>query len=412
MKKIPFIALFAASSMLVFSCNKDETVEPEIEFVDEFSELTPEENKAKLEDNGIELIREMEGLKDVSAIETAVNLANLLSYLGDSEASAGGRMMHSFRSLQEGTGSPKEIFSTMRLAADVPSGDPQSIQEFFDTYAGTYNWVAASEEWSYTEGGKDVIFKFPATESGSTNNAVFSMRDYQGTTISNPIEESYSGDLPTRLVMDMTVDGSKVMDYRFAATYNSAGEPASLDISLTLAPYTFTIQQAYTAEAANIDYSLKKDAKLLMAFGANTKGNNFDADNLSHGEPQEIVEEVSAYFQLMNIKIAGTVDVKNLTDGLAQIDYENDAEAVQKEVDLYNQHYKLQVYYADSKLKIADTEFYYYTGVSEWSGEEYEAVELRLVFADDSKSDLETYFNTGFDGFIEELNAFFDNLGA
>lgn len=411
MKKTPLIALFAACSILVFSCNKDEAVKPENEASDKFSELSVEENKAKMEENGLDMIREMEELKSVSAIETSLNLARLLTYFGEGDASTGGRMINSLRDMQAGSGSVKEVFSAMRMQGEFPTEEPQSIQDFFDIYAGTYTWAAAKEEWSYTEGGSDVTFKFPSKESGSANNAVFRMGNYQGTNKANPIDESYSGDLPTSLKMDMSVDGNKVMDYSFAATYNDAGEPSSLDVTLALGPFTFAIQQSYNAQAANVTYSLKNEEKLLMAFGADTKGNNFDSENLDNvDDPSKVVEEISAYFQLMNIKVAGMVDAKNLMAGLNQIDFENDQEATSKALDIYTEHYKLQVYYADSKLKIADTEFYSYTTTDPWSGEEYEEIDIRLVFADGSKSDLENYFETGFDGLAGELQAFFESL--
>lgn len=413
MRNFRFVGFSLLASLLVFSCSKDEVGPYEIP--EEFSKLTVEQNKENLEASGIELIHDMEDLKNAQAIDASANLVNLMGYIdnGNMRKSAGPRILSTLKGMQEGKATTRDVFSSLRLKDPVPTGDPASIQEFFDIYAGTYSWVAASQEWNYTSGGSRVIFEFPSVEGSSSNDAVLNMHDYQGVNIANPADDAYTGDLPTKLVIDMTVSGSKIMEYNFSASYNEAGEPKSLETSLTLTPFTFAVKLDNATTEAGFAYSLKKEKKVLIALSASVKG-DFSTANMETNDAEDVVDEALANFQLLNIKVVGTLDVKNLSAEFDKITATGD-ERVEKEVELLNKYYQLAVFYADKQEKIADTEFYTTTDIDyvyNYNTGQYEETEvltsdIRLVFKDGSKSDFETYFGSGFEDFIEELNSFF-----
>jgi hypothetical protein len=419
MKKFPVVAFSIMASLLVFSCGKDE-VTPENEMPEEFSELTVEQNKEKLEANGIEMIHDLEDLKNSTVADASTNLVNLMEYIdnGNMRKSAGGRILTALQGIQDGKASVNDVFSSLRLKDPVPTGEPESFEAFFDMYAGNYSWVEASQEWNYTAGGSNVTLEFPAVEGGRSNDAVLSIRDYQGVNIANPMDDEYTGDLPTHLVIDMVVSGSKVMEYNFSASYNETGEPESLETSLSIMPFTFAVQLDNTTTEAGFAYSLKKESKILIALNVSAKGDFSTAQtqNADGGMESEVtLNEAAASIQLLNIKIAGNIDVKNLQDEMAGLTEEGDAR-VEKEVELLNKYYDLVVFYADSKTKIADTEFYTttYTDYSyNYDTGQYEEVEaleidMRLVFKDDTKADFETYFGSGFEDIIEEMNSFIE----
>lgn len=403
MKKLSFIALMGATSLFVFSCQDDE-VNSGTDFPEKFSKLSVEENKAQLENNGISLVNELEDLRDSKSVEATVNLVRLFTFTDEEEspdAPSGGRLLNSVSNLQKDPKSAKEIFSALRLASE----EPESIQAYFNEHAGTYTWVAATEEWESTLGGDDIIFEFPSTEAGTKNNAVLTMGSYQGTQISNPIDDEYTGDLPTNFLMDLTVDGAKVLEYSFKATYNNEGIPNSLDTYLAIEPYKYAVTFSNDSKKIDISYNLTKGEKALMAAGASSNGNFTQSNFDSSSDPSDLVTDAAAYFQLMNIKVSGSLNVKGLIPALEAIDYDNlsEKEYSAKEAEAYNQNYKLMVYYDDSKEKIADTEFYTHT-TSEF-GYEYTDVEIRMIFADGSKSDFETYFETGFSELQKEVES-------
>lgn len=393
-KKLLVIGLCSLTSVMMFSCKKDDPTPVTTELPTKYSAKTPEENKAQLEANGIKLLEDMELLKNLKGPEAIGSLANLLNTSGSSmRTSSGGILLQSIDNLRTGKGSSEEVFTSMRLTATATS-----LKTFFEENSGTYSWNSSIEDFDFVAGGSQIIFKYPAIETGLSNNAVLTFKDYQGTTSPTTID-GYEGDLPTKLLMELTVDGSKVMDYSFGAVYNSEGDPTSLTSKLTMTPFSFSINLSNTTQVAGFDYTLAKDSKTLISFGAAAKG-DFKTTTFNTAEAEsEIITEGSAHIQLLNIKIAGTINV----DG---IDKDQKANPSAKEVDIINKHTDLIVFYADSKEKIADTEFY--TKSTTYNGYTSSYTDIRLVFADGSKVDFETYFNTGFDNLKTKLEEFME----
>jgi len=135
----------------------------------------------------------------------------------------------------------------------------------------------------------------------------------------------------------------------------------------------------------------------------------------------DVVTTASAYFQIMNIKFSGEVNANTLADAL------DAATTIEQQLAAWNANYKLIVFYDDSKQKIAESEFYiadeeytetewsYNPNTDEWEATEVKktkkALEVRLVFADGTKSDLATYTDTGFDDIQDSLETFIDDIG-
>ena len=96
----------------------------------------------------------------------------------------------------------------------------------------------------------------------------------------------------------------------------------------------------------------------------------------------------------------------------------------------WNANYKLLVFYADSKQLIAQSEFYGYTKTEEYEScdwiwnettQEYDTechtytydddrLEVRMIFADGSKSDLKTYTEVGFADLQNKVEQFVEDL--
>lgn len=416
MKKLSVIALLGASTLLTFSCKDDEVANSSsgVEFPEAFSKKSVEENKVQLEENGIRMINEMNELKGLQGPEVASQLVQLLSASGgkDMEGSEGGRLIKSVGNLRSSAGSANNVFSAMRL-----SEEPSSVQEMFNELAGTHTWSATTEQFDFVAGGDKIIMKFPAAEGTSSNNAVLTISDYKGKNVPNPVDPEYTGDLPVNLLMNIAVDGNKVLDYSFKADYNASGEPTSMSSILTLAPFSYEIKFSNDTKKAAADYTLKKGSDVLVAMGMGSDGNFSDVENAA--DPGSVVHNASAYFQLMNIKISGKVNVKDASAELKALPADlSRSQETEKQAEIANKHYDLVVFYVDSKEKIAETEAYSYAdGSYSYQNpdgqvvtvEDY-SVSLRLIFADGSKSDLETYFESGFDKLLDEAQAFSENM--
>ena len=433
MKRLSCLTLLGAS-MFMFSCGDDapSAAPHDYSIPNKFSSNSIAENKTQLEDNGIKLLKNLEGLKDLKAIDATVSLAGLLGTTGGSdagweEAAPGGRILSSLSNTKDAK-SASRVFSAMRLSSSASSEEPRSIQEVYDALVGTYAWNSNTEEWDTLAGGSSIIFKFPAVEGSGSNNAILTIGNYQGIDVNFT---DYQGGLPTNLTMDLKVDGAKVMDYSFKASYNNSKDPVSLETSLSLEAYVFNISFSNTTTEVKADYSLKKGSAILIAMGGSSTG-KYSIDAIENSaDSEDIVDKGSAFFQVQNIRIAGTVDAKSIAAGMDVIypdgywnnqnfDYEA---ATEKEANLYNENYKLVVFYADSKEKIADTEFYAYPKTETYSywvdtdgdgygdteesySSTYHVTEMRLVFADGTKSDFGTYFSTGFSNLEAEMDNF------
>lgn len=416
-----------AASVLLASCSKDNdpaSVRPVVEIPTEFSELSAEQNKAQLEDNGLQMVSNLNSLKDTDGVETSISFNHFLSVAALPE---NGRLATSNKAVKMlmllgkfGAGNAKA--SDVMKGARTQETEPSTPQEYFDDLKGTYTYSAANATWTYTEGGDQIVFKFPATKEGTENNAEFAIYGLTTKHVVNTAAE-YEGDVPTGLKADLTVNGQKKMEYSFSATYKDNGEPTSVNTSLTIDAFKFAFDAKNTTSEIGANYSLTKSGVNLISFGAGASG-NFASDNINNSaNGGDVVTSASAYFQIMNIRFAGETDIESLADAMET------AEDIHAQAAAFDAHTTFVVFYADTKKKIADTEFYGTIEEEEYSYcwdtngdgiedecstwvETYENIEVRLVFSDGSKSDLETYTNVGFEELEAELTALEEGLEA
>ena len=442
-----------ASCALVTACKDDaeeiyvdesgqikETAPGKVINPETFAPISPEENKRKLEDDGLDLLSSVEDLTKSPAIDVSTTFVNFLDQA--TAAPANGRLSatsRTLKSLGEGKASTQDVFAALRTAEK----EPESIQEFYDQYTGVWSWNTEKEDWDYQAEGDKIVFAFPSTETGTENNAQYTIHSYEGlSSRENPYGE-YEGDLPTKIVTELTVDGQSQATYLFSAAYNQAGEPEQLTTSLSVNSFVFSIVSDNNTEKVGVQYSLKRDSKTLLAMGSGAYGNFSNDYFLSLEEKEDahtgdIVNRVDAYFQLMNVVVAGDMDVKKYLDGYEdnyEYHYDEDGRyqgsgyndsIAENNAQLLEQAFNLNVFYADGSGKIADTEVYtrtdsyteydfYYDEEKEdyvYTEEEveYQAMDVRMVFEDDSKASLETYFGEGFEDLVKEFESFAEEL--
>lgn len=427
MKKtfLKFGAFIVAGSMFV-GCNKDEDVKAiEPEFPTEYSELTVAQNKTKLEDNGVSLMNNITTFKNSSGIQTSIAFTQHLEGAtvpenigGRVSNNSGIKLLQTLSSFGKGKTSPSKTIKGLRISEDDGF---TSFKAEYDELIGVYTYHKANDSWTYEKTGDKIVFKFPSTEEGTVNNAQYSIYGLETVTInSNLGGDNYTGDYPTALKTELTVDNVKKMEYNFSAAYNSNGDPSSIAISLTIDSYILAYEISNSTTDARFDYSLKNGDQILFAYGVRATG-NFSSTSVEGSEdPGDVITTSSAYFQIMNIKFSGEINADALVDALAS------ATTKEQELAAWNANYKLVVFYDDTKKKIADSEFYiteeeYTEWEMVWNNEtqEYEwvektltreSLEIRLVFADESKSDLATYTDTGFEDLSNSFESFIEDL--
>ena len=434
-----FLMSALASSLLLSSC-KDEVEEiatdqsgqvqeqdaGKVAVTEDFSSLTPEENKKQLEDDGLAMIQEMKALKNTSAVDASYAFTSFLDQSAPSNSESSRAMTSTARVLGrfgKDQASTQDVFATLRGTND----EPESFQAIFDENVGTWAWNTTKQNWDFTEGGDKVVYQFPSTENGKENNAAYTIYAYEGLEQNHPYD--YKGDLPTNIKADLTVDGQKQLGYTFTAKYNAAGEPEDVASSLMVGTFEFAASVQNNTEKVGARYSLKSSGKTLLAFGAGVYG-DFTAENIEAFDDDDnagkIVKKADTYFQIMNIVLSGNMNVEKFAAGYedsktydtATYVYVHNDEVTERNAALLNENISLTAFYADGSGKIANTEVYTYTETetvvywnhTDWTKEEkeveYKAIDARLIFEDESKADLATYFGEGFDALVAEFEKF------
>jgi hypothetical protein len=430
MRNLLFILL--VGSLTITSCKKDEAKNdvniPDTKFEDvDYGTASIDQNKEKLDNSGSEFVTEISSLKDEEAISVVMSFMNRMN--GSSSIAGASKLpviksMLALKNIKQG-GDFNQL--TKSLTVKI-SEDPTSIQDAYDQLKGVYEWDAVEETFVNTGSASNIQFKFPATEGGSINNAVLTIKDYSGYTPSTPIE-GYEGDLPTRLNADLKVDGTVVMAYTFSASYKSNGEPEIVTTSLSVGEFKLTIALKNTTTEVGYRYLFEKGTTILFDMAANVIG-DFTKENIeavstddNSAEVKALLDEANAYIQVMNVKIAGKVNFDGLIDDMNAIsEIAPDSIAMAQSATALNDNAQLIVFFTDTKEKIADAKAYsfmtsdtYYDYI--WNSETltYDQVlvtennaEMGMMFefADGTSMTAETFFTEGF----TKVQNDFDNL--
>jgi hypothetical protein len=430
--KILLILLFAG---LVFTaCKKDD--KKESPFNAKYSDLTVEENKQGLEDNGIAVVNELDELKSATAIEVAISFSDKSgATVNDGSVGINIAPMKVLAALGQ-KNSTQAVVSTLKSTMD----DPASLTEMWNELVGKYTWNFDAEDWDYTELSDAIVFEFPGKEGDVTNTASITINNFAVKTFTDidyDIDTLIDPELPTSLKMELKYNSTVLSSYVFSASYTSKGIPTSLDQTLTVDNFSVSSKLSHSpyTKAAET-FSFKNGSKIILEMHADASG-DWSADNIDNStvehkdfqyvdgwtgdsvfdeytevQVENIINNGNAYIQLENIKVAGMVDVKSLAtigrdlDEKLSNDEITNQEYSDQMVAALNKYAKFVIVYADNNEKIAVGTF-----SSEYD-EEYQDYNLtmKFVFADGSKVTAEEYFSEGFDGLINEMNQFITNV--
>jgi hypothetical protein len=448
MKKRLNLILAAAIAIGISSCDKkDENLA--------FNKLDVEENKALVETSAIEAARTFDAMKDHDVIDAMVSLGTNLDAADPTSSKPGKKSkftktVNAVGGLGTGETGINDLFAVMAAPGEF-SDDPESIQELWDEIVGTYTWNFDNERWDYEANADAIVFLFPSTTDGTSNNATLTIYDYEGVVISTPIDDEYSGDLPVSLNLKLEIDGSVVLTYTFAVEYNDDGIPSSVASDLDMSPYKFSIDITNNDKEISATYQFTNDGDIVLMLHGGVEGDftqeNIDANTYIEYDTYEwtdyqynpvteqyewvtitetdeweeveiggIIHTGRIKMQLYNISVVGIGNVTAIADSIKAIypdDYWNDENydeqaATQREADMMNEHLQIFVIDEDSRKKIADVEAYVVEDIDDWYTNYY--IDFRMVFGDGSMVDLETYFEEGFEDFVAELNGIISDL--
>lgn len=410
-----WIALPIAVTAVTFTSCKKDKVEPESTTTTVY---TPEQNKTNLQNAGQALIQDMNSMKNLEGMHTVESFNFCVNESDPFDGVISFLPAIVLNSIE----SSSKNNSIKPIKQSLKGGDTQTFFSAYEDAKGIYTWDAGV--WTKTS-SNNVIFNFPATKGGNVNNATFTITatEYTGT----QIDPEVAGYTPSSIVAKLDVVGKgTVVQFDFDVDYLSNGEPSKLMSKLSLAPYLFTYE--FNNSGSKISQSFKFDksstnlAKLYME--ANGTFNITSIEDFINNEEitnaNDVVTSASGYVQIKDIKLsmtANVADAVNYYETVGESNFDDNST-----INMLNSNASIKLMYASTSQIIANTEWYLesetYTNY-EWSDDTQDWVEVqetsespnvRLVFSDGSKSDLETYFGSGFDDLFNDFETFFSDL--
>jgi len=360
------VAIFLTATMLV-SCKKTDNSSPH-------ANLTVAQNKTNLEQTSSDLSTQMTTLQSAPGMTAATSIMNI--GFPFSLKSGVVQTMNSVNALVKSKMDGTNLLTTKSVNLQV---DAQFV---FSEWIGIYTWSPTQNEWLKTSNSANtIIFKYPSTPTGSTNDATLTLYSYTEQLFGTSTYQ------PTSISLDIYIASVKQMSLNLTATYATNGQPTYLNIAYFVNPFIFS--EVYTNSSVTVGsvttstvsetLSLLNSTTTILAVSTTVTGNLTDINNPT-------TNTVSGYIQMEDIKLSMNVDAKDLN----AITNPTDAQ--------YNQYIVMNIGYASDGVKIAD--FVYYTDPSTGGN-------FMLKFPDGTTSTAQVYFATA----MTNLQTAFGKLG-
>lgn len=428
-----------STAMVLTGCQKEEDPKNEdpINNTPDPVEYTVEENKANMEAAGIELVTDLEELKNSEAIDVSNHLVSLMNTNDPfaSEETAEVKKMGAFTILNalenfSQHGDINTVYGAMKSVSEGPS----TPQEAFDALKGKYSWNATTQSWDVTEHDYFVL-EFPASESAVTNNANFVVT-YEAYTGTTPIPD-YTGDLPKVITATLTVNENQLIAFNFESIYDTKGIPSILDVTLDVIDFQLAFNFTHLDNLLKFNYAFTKGTKTIFDLGAEANGDfsytnieNMSNDSTYIQGPEDIKKiatSMDAHIQVLRYKIEGDIDLNGLIDDMMAAGGEEVMDDDSIAAEIVNNNYNLGVFDTENyDALVANTEFYVTEETYEWIDWQYdettgeyvevpvteteEHMEMRFVYPDGSPADMEAFFQTGFETLQAKVEAFVTEL--
>jgi len=428
--------------VITFSACKKDDDSSDSTYDVKYNEASVDENKGTIEDNGIEFTQEMDAMKELEAVEVASNMASLNDKGGFPMGSSAMQMIPiNILSALKKSSSPNSISAELKSVTE----DPENLEEVWDQIVGVYEYNSTIDEFeTVSQGGNEVIIKFPGKEGDITNNAQFKINNFNYVEITEPVFTEEGEDygivgqqLPISVHAELTYEGSVLSTFDFSASYKNNGIPTKCNSTLAVNPYSISVSISHDPYSnASSKFSFEKRGKILLETFAEMNGdwskeniednvetvrevNEYYTDESTEVTFENIVSNANAYFQILNIKVAGMVDIKSLATKVNDYEDQLDAGTITEETyaskmaEAINAHAKLVVLNIAENRMIAKVQAYKYYDdeYDEWYAS------AKFVFGDGSSIDSETYmaneeYREEFGDLIDQINALIDDFKA
>lgn len=366
---------------------------------EDYSDLTPEEQKDKLSEDAIVFLNDMEGLKNNEGLAT---LRTLNQFLERNPIEVGDDFLSSFE-------------------------DIIKIEDLFYSFS----WDKAEQEWVYTPttGKGEIIFPVGSENgkvefTGKSSGVIVDIEDLdddydedmsafiipRGITPVEDEDESFV-DIPKEISATIYLGNKVVGTVKMTAELvDSSSLPKNIKATYTLGEYTLD-SEVVKAAKNRATTNLKKGNKFLMSAAIDLSG---DLDELlnEEGDPGQMTGNI--VINIMNtLAFTGGMDITKYNEAVDKADEEysnsNQTSADEKKyveasskafndysnlslVAMQEQNYRIAL--LRSKAKLYKYPYYSY----------YEEVPV-LKFNDGTEAEAEVYFSEGFDTVFQKIES-------
>ena len=377
--------------------------------------MTPDENKARLEEVGQKVIAKFKPevqenlIKAVNDFQIYANDGNLEVYdkYGASEYAA------QFASVVKSTVEGANLGGIMALAA--PDSHLYEAARIYGIY--TYN----GSSWSRTESTDKIEFRF-TTEEGKS--VVVTAQASEGGTELTIEEETIV--IPQQVTAAVTIDGRTEFSANVRTSCNF-GSTVTVDIAIDANGYVVKENVTVNPNSGSCSASFGIDGETIVAMNGTFTGNNLTNPDHIYDNYETIVGNATAVVSILNeAQLKGSCsDISAMVHELYNLEWDSsNIESARQEAAIYNKYITAGLTYDNATnfvatLEIAPYEYEssYTTDVWNPDTQQYEQkvitnyyyyTEPLIVFTSDgSRFSLEDYFTEeNFGGLIES----FENL--
>ncbi|MDD2284533.1 MAG: hypothetical protein PHQ11_03935 [Paludibacter sp.] len=400
MKKTNLFLSLGLILLSTIACDSELDLDKDLKF----SKLPVEEQKQKIEENGIQLVNTMEGMLETEAMIAITNMIALSQ--------------------------PDEYYYApmQKLISDLKKGNKNAISNFDKQMRVSYVDSDVWGEYSYNfqTGEMDktktlvnkLIMHFPADSITTTNNAEITV-NYEESSVKVPESEDY---YPSEITFTMKVNSKIVMSAKFNGSYYSDGSPKEVTQTLYIDSYSWTAEVKNSKKKAPESYEFKKGKTIILKSAAEVNGKLTEEqlqNAFENGTPEDAIEDFAVYFQAMDIAIkGGTTDFEKLVKEIKSVDENSQLTRKQyadEVVRILNKRLICIAFFVKENRKFAEVElyseevtrerYYYnsYTGQYEIQTYTDYVPTPRFVLSDGSKVSAEEFAQTGFDNLISKI---------
>lgn len=409
------LLILTAGALTFTACKKSSypEVEPDDIYELPYNKESVEANKAFVESEGRNLVKQVDGLQNETAFDALESLSELdLPELELSTTLAAVTKL--------GTSTKKIAAISGALSEAVGLGSKVETYKLSNAL-GIYKYNGTTGTWDKTASNDKIEFHFPSTKGGKSNDAVlaftyksagktFTQKDIEYDYIENngnwepqntDVERIY--ELPASVLGTLSIGGKKALELNSTFDYHDDNLPKSALAKMTIGAYSAQTEVNNDNKAATVKFTFAKNGQALIAASGNSTFDNISFDKLTNDEADlaDLLLIANTNIVVGDITMAGQIDFAKVNSSVKHI--ENDEKEYNAALaKALNENSKIIVVNTKKQEKIASLLFQAGENVFGDFHEYY--TDALLVFGDGSKVSFDTFGNTGFQSLIDDFN--------